>query len=209
LMKFTFNWLKEFVTLKVAPEKLAELLTMAGIEVESLTSLREPGTSQEDWLFEIAVTPNRGDCFGIAGVAREGAAMTGGPLKPAKEIRKFTTLDGVERELLAEDLLICDGDVPVALAGVMGGMESEVRESTCSVLLESANFDPMAIRRTAKRLALHSEASHRFERGVDPEGTVAALNRAVYLLSELTGVRPVKGLTDRYPRRLKMPTILL
>ena len=301
-MKFTFNWLKEFVTLKVAPEKLAELLTMAGIEVESLTSLREPGTSQEDWLFEIAVTPNRGDCLGIAGVAREVSALTGGPLKtakvsahakdpgmakrvsveikdrhlcprysarivdetrvepspawmrfrletsgirsinnvvditnyvmletgqplhafdldrlptrkivvrPAKEIRKFTTLDGVERELLAEDLVICDGDVPVALAGLMGGMESEVRESTRSVLLESANFDPMAIRRTAKRLALHSEASHRFERGVDPEGTVAALNRAVYLLSELTGGRPVKGLTDRYPRRLKMPTILL
>ena len=83
-MKFTFNWLKEFVTLKVAPEKLAELLTMAGIEVESLTSLREPGTSQEDWLFEIAVTPNRGDCLGIAGVAREVSALTGGPLKTAK-----------------------------------------------------------------------------------------------------------------------------
>src|SRR5207244_1660760 len=68
----------------VEPGKLAELLTMAGIEVESLTSLREPGTSQEDWLFEIAVTPNRGDCLGIAGVAREVSALTGGPLKTAK-----------------------------------------------------------------------------------------------------------------------------
>ena len=86
-----------------------------------------------------------------------------------------------------EDLLICDGDVPVALAGVMGGMDSEVTDRTRSLLLESANFAPASIRRTAKRLALHSEASHRFERGVDPEGTIAALDRAVYLLMEIAG----------------------
>ncbi|HYY24931.1 MAG TPA: phenylalanine--tRNA ligase subunit beta [Candidatus Udaeobacter sp.] len=301
-MKFTFHWLKEFVTIRVAPEKLAELFTMAGLEVESLMSLREPHNGREDWLFEIGVTPNRGDCLSIAGLAREVAALGGGQLKtvpmsahgkdptmvkrvsieiadrrlcrrysarivddlriqpstawmrfrleasgirsinnvvdvtnyvmletgqplhafdldrlatkkivvrPAKESKKFTTLDGVERELSGEDLLVCDGDTPVALAGVMGGTDSEVRDSTRSVLLESANFDPATIRRTAKRLALHSEASHRFERGVDPEGTVAALNRAAYLLAELAGGRPAKGLADRYARRLKTPTILL
>jgi phenylalanyl-tRNA synthetase beta chain len=130
-------------------------------------------------------------------------------VRPAKETKKFTTLDGVERELTGEDLLVCDGDTPVALAGVMGGTDSEVRDSTRSVLLESASFDPTTIRRTARRLALHSEASHRFERGVDPEGTVAALNRAVYLLADLAGGRPAKGLADRYVRRLKTPTILL
>jgi phenylalanyl-tRNA synthetase beta chain len=115
----------------------------------------------------------------------------------------------VERELASEDLLICDGDTPVALAGVMGGMDSEVQESTRSILLESANFDPIAIRRMAKRLALHSEASHRFERGVDPEGTLAALDRAAYLLSDVVGGQPAKGVADRYPRRLRTPTILL
>jgi phenylalanyl-tRNA synthetase beta chain len=88
-------------------------------------------------------------------------------------------------------------------------MESEVRESTRSVLLESANFDPPTIRRTAKRLALHSEASHRFERGVDQEGTVTALNRAAYLLAQVAGGHPAKGLADRYLRRKKTPTIRL
>ena len=69
LMKFTFNWLKEFVTFKASPEKLAEMLTMAGLEVESLTALQDPETNRDDWLFEISVTPNRGDCLGITGLA--------------------------------------------------------------------------------------------------------------------------------------------
>jgi phenylalanyl-tRNA synthetase beta chain len=77
------------------------------------------------------------------------------------------------------------------------------------VLLESANFDPTTIRRTAKRLALHSEASHRFERRVDPEGAVAALNRAAYLLAELAGGHPAKGVVDRYARPPKRPTFVL
>lgn len=301
-MKFTFNWLREFVTFKAPPEKLAELLTRAGLEVESLTPLQEPETNQPDWLFEVAVTPNRGDCLGLAGLACEVSALTGGRTKtapvslhgkdpitakrisiqietprlcsrysarivdgvgvapspawirfrlescgirpinnivditnyvmietgqplhafdldrlparkivvrPAREQRKFTTLDGVERELATDDLLICDGGVPVALAGVMGGVDSEVRVETCSVLLESANFDPTAIRRTAKRLALHSEASHRFERGVDPEGTLAALDRAVDLISKLSAGTPAAGIVDRYPRKPKTATLWL
>src|SRR5919109_1645834 len=130
-------------------------------------------------------------------------------VRPAKESKKFTTLDGVERELSGEDLLICDGDTPVALAGVMGGMDSEVSDSTRSLLLESANFAPISIRRTAKRLALHSEASHRFERGVDPEGTIAALDRAVYLLEQHGGAKAMAGVADRYPGREKAPAILL
>src|SRR5215475_4481046 len=82
-MKFTLNWLKEFVTVKESPEKLAELLTMAGLEVESLSPLQDPETNREDWLFEISVTPNRGDCLGITGLAREVSALTGGRLKSA------------------------------------------------------------------------------------------------------------------------------
>src|SRR4030095_7311473 len=130
-------------------------------------------------------------------------------VKAAGEVRKFTMLDGVERELLAEDLLICAGETPVALAGVMGGMDSEWRSSTRSILLEGANFAPPSIRRTAKRLALHSEASHRFERGVDPEGTIAALDRAVYLLEEHASAKAMAGVADRFPGRVKAPTILL
>ncbi len=327
-MKFTFNWLKEFVAFKAPAEKLAELLTMAGLEVESLTPLREPETNQADWLFEIAVTPNRGDCLGIAGIARDVSALSGAKLifpqtispknvpsldpstratafgrglaqdyapgappgrlhkrigikievprlcarysarivdqvrvgpspdglrfrlescgirainnivditnyvmletgqplhafdldrlparrivvRPAREQRKFTTLDGIERELATDDLLIYDGDSPAALAGVMGGAATEVGAATRSILLESANFDPTTIRRTAKRLALHSEASHRFERGVDPEGTLAALDRAVFLITKLSAGTPAAGVADRYPRKPKTATLWL
>jgi phenylalanyl-tRNA synthetase beta chain len=302
-MIFTFNWLSEFVTVTMTPDKLAELLTMAGLEVESITPLIEPETNRADWLFTIGVTPNRGDCLGIKGIAREVAALTGADLKvaaarsrgnnpdsvdsrvkvsiedarlcarysvrildeinirpspawlrfrleacgirainnvvditnyvmlesgqplhafdfallPARHIvvrtaggdTRFTTLDGNERQLAAGDLIICDGDVPVALAGVMGGISSEVTQNTKSLLLESANFDAPTIRRTAKRLALHSEASHRFERGVDPEGTLDALDRAVALLGELSGAKPAPGIVDRYPGRAKPATIVL
>jgi phenylalanyl-tRNA synthetase beta chain len=130
-------------------------------------------------------------------------------VRSAREHRKFTTLDGVERELAQEDLLICDGDTPVALAGVMGGMNSEVSAATTSLLLESANFAPATIRRTAKRLALHSEASYRFERGVDPEGTLRALDRAVQLIGENGGCRPVAGAADCYPEKVKPVTVHL
>jgi hypothetical protein len=87
-MKFTLNWLKEFVTVRASPEKLAELLTMAGLEVESLSPLHDPETNREDWLFEISVTPNRGDCLGITGLANEVSALTGGRVKSAGAHRR-------------------------------------------------------------------------------------------------------------------------
>ena len=132
------------------------------------------------------------------------ARLTAGQIvvRNARENRKFMTLDGVERELAHEDLVICDGDTPVALAGVMGGMNSEVSAATQSILFESANFAPAAIRRTAKRLALHSEASHRFERGVDPEGTIRALDRAVQLILDSGGGSPSAGVADCYPKKV-------
>ena len=88
LMKFTFNWLREFVTFRAPPEKLAELLTMAGLEVESITPLQEPETNREDWLFEISVTPNRGDCLGVTGLATEVSALTGGRVKSTAGIHR-------------------------------------------------------------------------------------------------------------------------
>ncbi|OGQ82371.1 MAG: phenylalanine--tRNA ligase subunit beta [Deltaproteobacteria bacterium RIFCSPLOWO2_12_FULL_60_19] len=301
-MKLTLNWLKEFVAFSGSPQQMAELLTMAGLEVESLAPVSSPEDQQDDWALEVAVTPNRGDCLSIQGLAREVAALRGAKLKAkataspfaaaraeapvkveirsprccrrysaavldsvqvgaspawmrfrletcgirsinnvvdvtnyvmletgqplhafdldrlgakrivvrqAAEIGKFVTLDEVERELAPEDLLICDGDVPVALAGIMGGRDSEVHAGTPALLLESAHFEPLTIRRTAKRLALHSEASHRFERGVDAEGTIYALDRAASLLAQVAGARPAGRVVDRYPRRAKAASILL
>lgn len=256
----------------------------------------------DDWMLEVSVTPNRGDCLSVLGMAREIAALTGGRLRvpvipehlrdhpptipvsveiedpalcprysarlihglrpaPAPPWLRFrleacgirsinhivdvtnyvmletgqplhafdaqsiasrrivvrtaggsstlTTLDGSERALHPDDLLICDGDTPAALAGVMGGAGSEVTGGTESVLLESAHFDPLTIRRTAKRMGMHTEASHRFERGVDPEGTRYAMDRAVALWEEMGEARVVPGFADAYPGARKPPDITL
>ncbi|HEX2466217.1 MAG TPA: phenylalanine--tRNA ligase subunit beta [Thermoanaerobaculia bacterium] len=109
---------------------------------------------------------------------------------------KLQTLDGVARELLATDLVIADAKRAVALAGVMGGLATEVTPATRRVLLESAHFDRSTVRRTAKRLGLHTDASHRFERGTDPEGTVAALDRAAVLLADIAGATVRRGVLD-------------
>ncbi|HWP31748.1 MAG TPA: phenylalanine--tRNA ligase subunit beta [Fimbriimonadales bacterium] len=119
----------------------------------------------------------------------------------AKPGEKIVTLDGVERELKEDMLMICDAKRPVAIAGVMGGQDSEVSEKTKRVLLESAHFNPRSIRRTRKALGLSTEASYRFERFVDPEGVVRALNRFADLLERECGITPVEGVTDVYPRK--------
>lgn len=95
------------------------------------------------------------------------------------------TLDGVDRPLLTDDIVIADGEGPVALAGVMGGARTEVSATTTNVLLEAATFDPRSVRKTAKRLGMHSEASHRFERGVDAEGVPTAGDRAAAYVAQL------------------------
>ncbi|HEV2499959.1 MAG TPA: phenylalanine--tRNA ligase subunit beta [Terriglobia bacterium] len=110
------------------------------------------------------------------------------------------TLDGIERKLSTENLVIADGERPVALAGVMGGEDSEITGDTKSVLLESAWFDPFSIRRTAKAHAMHTEASHRFERGADIEMAPLALDRAAALIKELAGGEILRGLIDVYPQ---------
>lgn len=111
---------------------------------------------------------------------------------PARPGEKLVTLDGQERVLTTDDLCIRDAVRPVALAGVMGGLHTEITEATKSVFLESAIFRPASIRKTARRLALSSEASYRFERGVDQQNNTWAMNRAAALMAELSGatVRP-------------------
>lgn len=105
----------------------------------------------------------------------------------------FKTLDGVTRKLDADDLVIADGEAPSALAGVMGGEDSEIRASTTRVLLECAYFQPRGVRRTARRHGMHTESSHRFERGVDFGAVPAVLERAKELLAELSGGSVVEG----------------
>ncbi len=103
----------------------------------------------------------------------------------AREGESMATLDGVERQFTSDDLLICDGEGPVAVAGVMGGLDSEIRDDTQHVLIECAYFDPRSIRRTSRRLGLHTDSSHRFERGVDPEAIPHVLASAASLIAEL------------------------
>ncbi len=117
-------------------------------------------------------------------------------VKNAEQGDKFTTLDGCEHTLRHDTLMICDGKGPVAVAGVMGGLESEVSEQTTDVLLESAYFNPVSVRRTARLLGIPTEASRRFDKGVDPMGTVFAADRAADLISELAGGKLSKGYID-------------
>jgi phenylalanyl-tRNA synthetase beta chain len=120
---------------------------------------------------------------------------------------RFTTLDGVERDLCQDTLLICDGRRPVAIAGVMGGLNSEITTETTRVLIESAYFQPQGIRRTSKKLGLRSESSYRFERGVDHEGVIRALDRAAQLMLDVGGGRLAAGRIDVYPTPIRQPTI--
>ena len=111
----------------------------------------------------------------------------------ADDGERITTLDDVQRELCADDLLICDVERPVAIAGVMGGATSEVSEATSNVLLESASFTREGVLRTARRLELHTEASHRFERGTDREGLDVAASRCAALIAAWTGGAVLAG----------------
>lgn len=285
-MRVPLEWLKEFVEIRMKPERLAFTLTMAGLEVEAVERVGE------EVIFEIAVTPNRGDCLSIQGIAREVAAITSAQMKPprtpprrgkgtlsrrvcvrirhpqrcprysarivegvrtgpspahvvkrlaaagirsinnvvdaanyvmletgqplhafdlstlrggeitvrtAGRAQEFSTLDGVRRRLDPEDLLICDAEGPVAIAGVMGGQDSDVRRETTALLLESACFEPRGIRRTSRRLGLASESSRRFERGVDPFGTRAALDRLTELILANAGGLPAAEPVDLFP----------
>lgn len=268
----------------------------------------EPGYSLHefidfnDWLLEVDLTPNRGDCASVVGIAREVAALLGNPLRmpdysytesgqPAAELssvkildpdlcprysatlmsdlkvgpspwwlkdriisagsrpisnlvdvtnfimlemnqplhafdfdnleehrievrrahpgEKFVTLDGQERTLEPGMLLICDGVKPVGLAGVMGGLNSEIEETTTRVLLESAFFEPMGNRLTATRLGMSTEATYRFQRGMDPENTVTALKRATKLMIELGDGIAHPGVLDEYPLPWEQPRLPL
>ncbi|MFO7577552.1 MAG: phenylalanine--tRNA ligase subunit beta [Pelovirga sp.] len=130
-------------------------------------------------------------------------------VKSARAGDTFTTLDGQQHQLCAEDLMICDGKKPVALGGIMGGLNSEVQDDTGTVLLEAAYFQPTGIRRSSKRHGLHTESSHRFERGADIDMVPVALDRAAALIAALGGGEVLAGMIDVYPQALVPPTVEL
>jgi len=122
---------------------------------------------------------------------------------------KFITLDGIERTLHEEDIMICDENEPLCIAGVFGGKNSGVSENTTAIFLESAYFNPVAIRKTAKRHGLSTDASFRFERGIDPEITEYALKRAALLIQEVAGGEITSDIIDVYPKKLEGFSVFL
>ena len=125
-------------------------------------------------------------------------------VKTLKEGTKFTTLDGVKRELSSEDIMICDANSnPLCIAGVFGGSKSSVTENTTSIFLESAYFNPVSVRKTAKRHALNTDASFRFERGIDITLTKYALKRAALLIKEYAGGKMGSDISDFYPEKIE------
>ena len=130
-------------------------------------------------------------------------------VRRAMNDEQITTLDEVERELTPDMLVIADAEKPVGLAGIMGGYDSEITETTCDVLLESAYFNPSSIRATAKALGISTEASYRFERGADPGVVLAALDRAAQLIAELTGGTICAGTVDVYPGQQPLTQVQL
>jgi phenylalanyl-tRNA synthetase beta chain len=130
-------------------------------------------------------------------------------VRRARAGEKLKTLDGVERELDGQTLVIADAARAVAVAGVMGGEETEISDRTVDVLVESAYFDPQSVRRTSKLLGLQTEASYRFERGVDYEGVRRAQDRCVALICELAGGTATEDAVDVYPARIAPPSVRL
>lgn len=285
-MHISYNWLKDLVEFDLSPDDLAKKLTGAGLAVEGIEE------KSDDYIFDIDLTSNRGDCLSHRGIAREITAFDekakmsektfdfenansdsslvkiedadlchrftariirnvkiaespewlknrleamgersinnvaditnyvmlelGSPMhsfdlnklaenrivvRRAKSGETIKTLDETERKLDETMLMICDAEKPVAVGGVMGGFDSSITNDTTDVLLEVAYFDRDSIRQTSRKLKLSTEASHRFERGVDIENLIRASNRATELMCELAGGEAGE-LIDIYPTKL-------
>ncbi len=289
-MFISYNWLRELTATKLTPDEIRERLTGVGLAIDSFEA------RGDDFVIDVEVPSNRGDCLSHVGIAREiavidksqvastksqvsktegktadfasvtiddpdlcprysarvvrGAKIAPSPewlvkkleaigqrtinnvaditnyvlhelgqplhafdleklqeskiiVRRARRGEKVKTLDGVERTLDEQMLVIADAARPVALAGVMGGEDSEISNATTDILIESAYFNASSVRRTAKVLGLNTEASHRFERGTDPEGVLRAQERCVELICEIAGGRATEDALDVYPNPVK------
>ncbi|MHC4738904.1 MAG: phenylalanine--tRNA ligase subunit beta [Planctomycetota bacterium] len=287
-MKISLNWLKDYIETVPGAKEIADILSDLGFPCESIVPF------DDDFVIDVEITSNRGDCLGYIGIARELAAATGKELKiPAvhleesdKDVTAFTnveiaepdlchrytariiegvkigpspdwmkkrleaigmrsvnnvvdatnyalmetsqpphafdfakiaegkiivrkavagetivSIDGSKRELDRNMLIIADAERPVAVAGVMGGLDTEVSDATTTILLEDAYFDPVSVRTTSRRLSLPSEASFRFERTVDVEMIDSASKRTAQLIKHVAGGKIAKGVVDIYPKK--------
>ncbi len=297
-MKLSLNWLGDYVDFDLPEESIAHGLTMTGLEVEEIIKMEKGKFAstggegkKDDTVFDVGITPNRGDCLSMVGMAREvaviaktkvkkpqvsdtgwdegeeqikiriedpdlcrryvgivvkGVKMGEAPgwmkdyliasgLRPINNIvditnyvmlelgqplhafdlslvrggeiivrrasgdETVTSIDSIERKLDSEMLVIADTEGPVAIAGVMGGENSEINESTVDILIESANFNATSVRRTSKRLQMSTDASYRFERGVDPAVCDYAAKRAAELVCQIAGGEISGPVVDVYP----------
>ena len=188
------------VKIAPSPEWLAERVAAAGARpISNVVDVTNYV------MFELGQPLHAFDAATIAGTGGR-AEIT---VRLARPGERLTTLDGQDRALTADTLVIADPTGPVALAGVMGGAETEVTGATADILLEAACFSPASVGRTSRRLALISEASQRFERGVDPNGCVAALDRAAQLLAEVSGGAVAPGVVDAYPAPVSPATVAI
>lgn len=295
-MLISYNWQRELTNTRLDPQEMRERLTSVGLAVDAVSE------REGDYVLDVEVPSNRGDCLSHLGIARELAVIeksqvanlkseigqtTGKtsdfaaveitdpdlcpryaarvvrgveiapspdwlvkrlevlgqrPINNVADITNYVlhefgqplhafdlarlsqnrivvrraangeaikTLDGVERKLDAEMLVIADATRAVAIAGVMGGEDSEISGTTQDVVIESAWFNPGSVRRTAKLLGLHTEASHRFERAVDPEGVLPAQERCVALICEIAGGVATTDEIDAYPNPFAARTVAL
>ncbi len=295
-MKILLSWLNDYIETNLEAERIAEILSDVGFPCEGIEQL------ENDFVIDLEVTSNRGDCLGYIGVARELAAATGCQLKmPVVELdesdrdvkelvdvqikepelcgrytarviegvkvgpspdwmkkrleavgmrsvnnvvdatnyammetgqpphafdynkisggriivrraaagERLISIDGTQCELAADMLVIADTKGPVAIAGVMGGLDTEVGDTTTTILLEDAYFDPVCVRTTSRRLALPSEASFRFERIVDIERVDWASQRTSQLIMQVSGGKTAKGLVDVYPKKIEKKEVFL
>lgn len=295
-MFISYQWLRQLTGTKLNPEEIRERLTNVGLAVDAVEQ------QGDDFVLDVEVPSNRGDCLSHVGIARELAAneksqvsnpksqvakaegktadftsvtiddpdlcpryaariVRGAKIAPspdwlvkkletigqrpinnvaditnyvlhelgqplhafdltklneqrivvrrARGGEKIKTLDGVERTLDEQMLVIADASRPVAVAGVMGGEESEISNATTDILIESAYFNPQSVRRTARSLSLNTEASHRFERGTDPGGVIRAQERCVALICEIAGGTATEEALDAYPNPVKSREVTL
>ncbi|NND77205.1 MAG: phenylalanine--tRNA ligase subunit beta [Flavobacteriales bacterium] len=200
-------------TLKVSLEDSDKCKRYAGLEITGISVSESP-----EWLKDRLQTIGLSPINNVVDITNYVLHELGQPLhafdadqiagghvivRKAKRGEKFVTLDEKERELDVEDLMICDEKEGMCIGGVFGGIKSGVTEKTKNVFLESAYFDPVSIRKSAKRHQLNTDASFRFERGVDPEKTLVALKRAAALIQELAGGELVGEIIDIYPNQLE------
>ncbi|GAB4011332.1 phenylalanine--tRNA ligase subunit beta [Spirosoma migulaei] len=201
------------LTLDVRVEDEAACPRYAGVTITGLTVGESP-----DWLKQRLLSIGLNPINNIVDItnfvchdlgqplhAFDAAKITGGQVivKTLPEGTPFVTLDGVERKLSATDLMICDAEKPMCIAGVFGGQYSGVSAQTTSIFLESAYFSPASVRKTAQHHGLKTDASFRFERGTDPNMPVFALKRAVLLIQEVAGGTISSEITDRYPNPIE------